>query len=95
MSQVNSVKFLSAKRAECLAQNRGQTPFIDINSAVVSSPGLGLHLQQSKCLILDITYTEITSLKISVYTHIDQHLINFHKNFGTSFVKISKWHKVY
>ena len=36
MSQVNSVKDLRNKHAKCLAQNRGQTPIVDIKSSSYS-----------------------------------------------------------
>ena len=38
MSQVNSVKALRDKRANFSAQNKGQTPLVDIKSSSYSRP---------------------------------------------------------
>ena len=38
MSQVNSVKALRDKRAKFLAQNKGQTPLVDIKISSYSRP---------------------------------------------------------
>ena len=54
MSQIKSIKTLRVKRAMRLAQNRDQTPFVDIKSC--SYTGLGLQDGCNKSLYLLILF---------------------------------------
>ena len=65
MSQINLVKDLRDKLAKCLAQNRDQTPFVDIKSSSYSRPGTTIKLQTLKSNIqLKNSFLNISMLYI-------------------------------